>query len=333
MRRRDVIVGLLLTAAASRAKAQKNENVYRIAVMSLSVPVSDLTANGSQPNYRAFFQKLQELGYVEGQNLSVARYSGQGQSEQFSELSVEAVRGNPDLIFAADHRIARALKTATDVIPVVTILGDPVAEGIVSSLARPGGNITGVTTVAGYEIAGKRLQVLHEMVPSASRVAWLASRTQWEGPDGAALREAAQRRKISLLGPPLDAPLHEAEYRRVFSAMAQQGVDALIVNGQGENFTNRHLILRLIDEAKLPAIYSFREFADLGGLMVYGIDLRDIFRHAAGQVDEILRGGKPGDIPFYQPTKFELVINLKTANALGLNVPDALLARADEVIE
>jgi putative tryptophan/tyrosine transport system substrate-binding protein len=216
---------------------------------------------------------------------------------------------------------------------VTTILGDPIAEGIVSSLARPGGNITGVTITAGYEIGGKRLEVLREMVPSASRVAWLASRTQWDGPDGTSLREAAERSKVSLLGPPLDAPLDEAEYRRVFASMAQEGVDALIVNGQSENFINRRLIVELADEARLPAIYSFREFAEIGGLMVYGIDLPDIFRHAADQVAEIFKGAKPGEIPFYQPTKFELLVNLKTAKALGIQIPQSILARADEVIE
>jgi putative tryptophan/tyrosine transport system substrate-binding protein len=332
MNRRMVITALLLAAMMRGAHAQQNAPVYRLAIATPSLPVSDLTEMGNQPNYRAFFQKLRELGYVEGQNLSVARYSAEGRTEQFDQLADQVVRGKPDLIFAV-ARVVRSIKAATDAIPVVTIAGDPVAEGIVSSLARPGGNITGVTIVAGYEIAGKRLEVLREMVPAASRVAWLASHAMWESPDGTTLQGAALRTKISLVGPPLGAPLDEAEYRSVFAAMARDGVDAQIVNGEAVNYANRRLIVELLEQTGLPAIYSFREFADIGGLMVYGPDLTDLYRHAAGQVDQILKGAKPADIPFYQPTKFALTINLKTAKALGLTVPPTLLIGADEVIE
>jgi putative ABC transport system substrate-binding protein len=185
-------------------------------------------------------------------------------------------------------------------------------------LARPGGNITGSTVDAGVEIIGKSLELLREMVPTASRVAWLASPAVRESPIGAALREAAQRMKISIVGPPLDPPFEEAGYRRVFEAMMQEGVDALVVDYQAENFTNRQLIVGFAEKARIPAIYPSRLFAEVGGLMAYGMDIRDL---------------KPSDIPFYQPTKFELVINLKTAKALGFTVPPSLLATADEVIE
>ena len=139
--------------------------------------------------------------------------------------------------------------------------------------------------------------------------------------------------QISLVGPPLQAPFNEAEYRRVFAAMAQAGADALLVNGGPENFGNRQLIVELAEKARLPAIYVFREFTDIGGLMSYGVNLGDLLRHAADQIDQILKGTKPGDIPFYQPTKFELIINLRTAKALGITVPPTLLIAADEVIE
>jgi putative tryptophan/tyrosine transport system substrate-binding protein len=155
----------------------------------------------------------------------------------------------------------------------------------------------------------------------------------WEAPEGAAVKEAAQRIKMSLVGPPLDAPLQEAEYRRVFAAMTRAGVDALIVSDQGENSANNRLIVKLAEEARLPAIYPFPHYAEVGGLMAYGVDIADTFRHAADQVDQILTGTKAGEIPFYQPTKFELVVNVKTAKALGLAVPPTLLIAADKVIE
>jgi putative ABC transport system substrate-binding protein len=290
-----------------------------------------MSETGSR-RFGAFFQRLRDLGYIEGQNLSVERYSGEGRTK-FAELAREVVPGNPDLIFVNTSRITREIKTATQTIPVVSVGADPVAYGVVSSLARPGGNITGATVDAGVEIVGKRLELLREMIPTASRVAYLGSHGMWEGADGAAMREVAQRIKISLIGPPLESPLREAEYRRVFAAMTQAGADALVVANQSELLTDRRLILKLAENARLPAIYPDRDFAEIGGLMAYGVELQDVFRHAAEQVDQILKGAKPGDIPFYQPTKFELVINAKASKAVGITVPPKLLALADEVIE
>jgi putative ABC transport system substrate-binding protein len=333
MRRRDFIVGLLCAAPVELAQAQQKAQVYRIAVVNPSDPVEVMSETGSRYGYHAFFLRLRQLGRIEGQNFSVARYSGQGRTEHFAELAREVVRGNPDLIFVNSSRLTREIKVATDTIPVVSIVADPVAFGIVSNLARPGGNITGSTADAGVEIIGKLLDLLREMVPTASRVAWLASPAVRESPFGAALREVAQRMKISIIDPPLDPPFEEAAYRRVFEAMMQEGVDALVVHDQVENFTNRHLIVGFAEKARIPAIYPSRMFADVGGLMAYGVDIRDLYRHAAEQVDQVLNGTKPSDIPFYQPTKLELVINLKTAKALGLTVPPSLLATADEVIE
>jgi putative ABC transport system substrate-binding protein len=328
--RRDVIAGLLVAATIGRAHAQQKTKIYRLAVVHPSAPVSDLSETGSR-RYRAFFQRLRELGYIEGQNLSVERYTGEGRPD--AEMIGEVIRGNPDLIFVVTVALAREVKRATDTVPIVAIGFDPVALGVVPSLARPGGNITGATTDAGVEITGKSVELLQEMVPAASRVAWLASPMVWESPYGAAIRGAAQRIKISLIGPPVEAPFQEAEYRHVFVAMGQEGADALVVSGESQHLTNRRLVVELAEKARLPAIYPYREFTDIGGLMAYGADPADINRHAADQVDQVLKGRKPEEIPFYQPTKFEMVINLKTAKALGLTAPDWLLARADEVIE
>jgi putative ABC transport system substrate-binding protein len=332
MRRRDFfsLVGGAVVAVVPRFAGAQQGKVYRLAVVHPSSPLSNLTETGP-PGYRAFFQRLHELGYVEGQNLSVARYSGGGQTERFSDLTAEVIRGKPDVISAVSTRLTRDFKTATATIPVVALLSDPVSDGIVSSLARPGGNITGVATSAGYsEIGGKWLELLREMVPAASKVGYLCSRRIW---NDKSILMPAQRMNISIIGPPLDPPLNEAEYRRVFAAMTEAGVDALLVGDQSEHFTNRRLIVELAEAARLPAIYPLPGFVDVGGLMAYGPDLVEIWRHAAEQVDQILKGAKPGEIPFYQPTKFPLVINIKTAKELGITVPQSLLIAADEVVE
>lgn len=333
MRRREFIAGLLLTTPIAPALAQQKTNVPRIAAVLTAEPVTDLSETGTLPGFSAFFRRLRQLGYIEGQNLTVERYSGEGRTEHFAELAGEIVRSNPDLIFLAGDRLMLELKRATDKIPVVAILGDPVAQGIVASLARPGGNITGVTVVAGVEINGKALELLRELVPAVSRVGWLASRRTWEGPYASAVREAARRISITVVGPPLEAPFQEAEYRRVFSAMVQEGADGLFVFGLPENLANRRLIVELAEKARLPAMYSYPDFAKSGGLISYGVDLPEIGSHAADQVDQILKGANPGDTPFYQPTKFALVVNLKAAKALGITVPQTLLIAADEVIE
>jgi putative ABC transport system substrate-binding protein len=214
-------------------------------------------------------------------------------------------------------------------------MADPVPYGIVTSLARPGGNITGVSVVAGLEIWGKRLEVLRETVPTASRVGFLGSRQIWELPGGqtSALREETKNLNISLLGPPLESPIQEGEYRRVLSGMAQQQLDGVVVSDQTENVTYRRLIVELANSARLPTVFPYREQFDVGGLMAYGPSLADVYRRLASYIDQILRGAKPGELPIYLASKFELLVNLKVAKALALSLPPSLLARADEVIE
>ncbi|HEV2549205.1 MAG TPA: ABC transporter substrate-binding protein [Stellaceae bacterium] len=333
MNRRAFIGGLLLGAAIRCAHAQQPAKVYRVAVVSPSTPVGEISETGDF-RYRAFLVRLRELGYVEGQNLTVARYSAEERTENFAELARTVLRDGPEVISASGDRLAREFRAATDTIPIVTTVSDPVTLGLVKTLARPGGNITGTSIDGGVEMEGKRLELLCEMVPRASKVGYLATRRVWEeGTYVRATKEAAARMKISLVGPPLDAPFREVEYRRVLTMMAREGADALVVNAQPENTTNARLIVELAKQTRLPAIYSYPSFAEIGGLMTYGVDLSDVMRHSADQVDLILKGATPGDIPFYQPTKFHLVINLKTAKALGIEIPNSLLAQADEVIE
>jgi putative ABC transport system substrate-binding protein len=214
---------------------------------------------------------------------------------------------------------------------------DPVAAGFAASLARPGGNITGVSVDVGDELEGKRLEILKEAVPKTSRVAFLAPRHIWEGTSNVDsihnLREVARHLGVTLVGAPLDSPIQEPEYRRVFAAMAKEHVDALLVSDVPDNFTHRRLIVELVEKARLPAIYPWLDFVEIGGLMAYVIDLKEVWRRAADQVGQILKGAHPGEVPIYQPTTFELIINLKTARALSIEMPPLLLARADEVIE
>ena len=304
----------------------------RIAFVHPSAKVSEMSVS-SQTYYRAFFEELIRLGYIEGQNLGVERYSGEGQSERYAELVRNVVNTHPDVIVTLGARLSLDFKMATTTIPIVTIMFDPVAQGLVTSIARPGGNITGVTIAGGFEIIGKRMGLLVEAMPKLSTVGYLASRPYWEDIRGAAAREAAKRAGISLKAALLDSAFNEAEYQRVFTSMEQDRADALMVSEEVEHIANRATIVELAAKDRIPTIYPIREFVEAGGLMAYSIDLADIYRRLANLIDRILKGANPGDIPFYQPTKFEMSINLKTAKTLGLEMPPMLVARADEVIE
>jgi putative ABC transport system substrate-binding protein len=338
MRRREFILFLGGATTVSRggllaAPAQQPTKERRIAIVAASDPVAELTEDGGNPHYEAFLEELRRLGDVEGRNLVIERYSGEGRTEHYFELVSEVVSRNPNVIFANTSLLVRRLKQATVTIPIVGFTADPVAYGIVTTLSRPGGNVTGVSADAGVEIWGKRLEFLREAVPNASRVGFLTYRLSWEGAQGKVLREAARAAGIELLGPPLDDPIQPPEYERVVTLMARHSAHALIVGDTSNNFTYRRLIVDLAEVNRLPAIYPYREYLRLGGLMGYAIDSEELLRHAAGQVDRILRGEKPGEIPYYQAATFQLIVNLKTARALGVDMPPALLARTDEVIE
>jgi putative ABC transport system substrate-binding protein len=328
MNRRGFIAGLMLAGTTPSAWAQAPGRVFRIAIVSVGQRVTQMGTRASPE----IFNELRQLGYVEGRNLVVEPYSAEGRGH-YAELAEEVVRSKPDLIFAWTSYLTRQFKAATTTIPIVAYMSDPVGNGVVASLARPGGNITGVSPDAGVEIASKRLEILREAIPKMSRLGFLAPRVRWDDSNGREMQESARRLGIFLLGPPLDSPIDEDEVRRVFSALTQQGADAIEVDGAGENYENRQLIVNLAAEARLPAIYPYREIVDLGGLMSYAADLTAAGRHIARQIDEILRGAKPAEIPIYQPTEFNLIINLKTAKALGIAIPQSLIYRADEVIE
>lgn len=333
MRRRDFIAGLCLAATLGRAEAQQTGKVYRIAIASPATPVAKMTDNTSgDPAWRAFLGELRRLGYVEGANLRVERYSGGGRAEQFSELATDMLRLAPDIIFTTSRKLVLDLRGATTTIPIVVMMPDPLALGVVASLARPGGNVTGVSVDAGMEIWGKRFDLLSEAVPKMSKVGVLITRDFSASSGAEAVREAAKRGGIAVVATPLDDAT-EAGYRRAFAAMTRERADAVFVADEPEHYTNRRLIVELAEEARLPASFAVREAVEIGGFMAYAFDLPDAMQRAADDVGQILEGRKPGEIPVHQATKFELVINLKTARALGVTVPPSLLAQADEVIE
>jgi putative ABC transport system substrate-binding protein len=330
MQRREFITlfGGAATTWPLAAQAQQPAKMKRIAIVFPSAKVSDISMSGPS-RYRAFFEELSRLNYVEGQNLKVERYSGEGQPERYAELARHVVNTHPDLIFAVGASLSLELMS-TATIPIVTVVGDPIALGFVESIARPGGNITGVTVQAGLELEGKRIGLMVETMPKLSTLSYLVSQRYWEDArrSGPVVREAAKRAGISLKAALLGSTFNEVEYQRVFRSMEQDQADALMVSEEGEHITNRATIVELAAKNRIFTMYPYREFVEIGGLTAYSINLADVYRRVANIIDKILRGASPGDIPFYQPTKFELSINLKTAKALGLEMPAMLLARA-----
>ena len=302
----------------------------RIAMVSPATKIGDMGVGNRF--YRMFFEELSRLGYVEGQNLVVERYSGEGRTEHYADMARDVVNTHPDLIFSQTTRLALNFKAATTTIPIITTTADPIAGGLVSSLARPGGNITGVSVDAGIDILGKRLELLLEATSKLSNARFLVSQLSWERFLGAAVREASRRLGISLKGEPMSS-FNEQEYQRASNSMEHERVDGILVSDESEQFTYRRLLVELAAKTQIPTIYAYREHVELGGLMAYSFDLEDLFRGSARQVAEILKGANPGDVPFRQTTKFQLIVNVKTAKALGLEMPSTLLLRADEVIE
>jgi putative tryptophan/tyrosine transport system substrate-binding protein len=275
MRRREFIAGLMFAAAMGRTQAQQTGKVYRIAFAHPTAPVADQNqASKGSLTIPAIFEELTRLGYVEGRNLLIERYSGEGRAAHYRELAREIVSRNPDLIIAFANNIVLDLKAATSTIPIVGIFARPVEFGIVPSLARPGGNITGVSVDVGFDQWPKRYQLLKEAVPQITRLGVLESRNSRER-FSEEIRENALRISVSIVGPPLERPTDEQEYERVFAALAQEGAEGLTVTDESENLTHRRLIVELAAKGRLPTIYPFRQFVEAGGLMSYGSDISE----------------------------------------------------------
>jgi putative ABC transport system substrate-binding protein len=334
MKRREFITLIGGTAAAWPlvARAQQRAKMKRISMVHPTEPIANMVASNHR-FWGAFFEELGRAGFVEGKNLVVERYSAAGQPDRFAPLAREVVDTHPDAIYAISSFISVAFKAATTTIPIVCVTSDPVAAGLVSNIARPGGNITGRSVDTGFEIWGKRIGLLKEALPKLSNIFLIAEKTaRWEGPFGSAVRQAATAANIVLNAAFLEK-LDEAAYQRVFAAFEQDRPDALLLSDYGGHITNAPTIVALAANHSLPTIYAFRDYVELGGLISYGDDLEALGRSAGYQMGQVLNGTNPGDIPFDQVTRLELAINLKTAKSLALEFPATLLGSADLVVE
>jgi putative ABC transport system substrate-binding protein len=317
--------GLLVAPLA--AEAQQAAKIARIGYLSLNLA-------GNPHTREAFRQGLRDLGYVEGRSVVIEYRDAEGKLERLPALAAELVALKVDVIVAVSTPQALAAKQATRTLPIVfATAADPVTSGLVTSLARPGGNVTGLSFLA-PELVGKRLEQLKQAVPGVNRVAVLRQ------PGGHGERtEKDMLKEAEVAARTLEVRLQFVEaggpedFDRAFSDMTRARADALTVLSSTMLFVERRHLVELAAKHRLPAVYTSREYVDAGGLMAYGPDLADLFRRTATYVDKILKGAKPADLPVEQPTKFELVINLKTAKALGLTIPQSLLGRADEIIQ
>jgi putative ABC transport system substrate-binding protein len=324
MRRRELIAGLAMAAWPISASGQEANRVRRIGVL---VGLSE-DDPGMKPRLIALRQGLDELGWVEGRNLRVERRYAPGGSGA-EQLAQELVALQPDVILSHTVSVTAALRGKTRATPIVFVsVGDPLGAGFISSLARPGGNLTGFAGTHA-DLMGKRLELLRDTVPRLARVVVLSQETNPGNPEYVRQAQVAAR----ALGVPLQfLTVRDAgDFERAFTEA--RGASALIQLDDVVFTSHRKHIVELAVKNQLPAIYGFREFVDVGGLMAYGPDWPDLYRRAAIYVDKILKGAKAGDLPIEQPTKFELLINLKTAKTLRLTIPPSLLARADQVIE
>jgi putative ABC transport system substrate-binding protein len=328
MDRRNFIhaVATALLASPLSARAQHTGKVPRIAYLALN------SVESAPQLFVAFRQGLRERGWVDGQDIVIEVREADGKAERLPALVAELIKLKVDIIVATSSVTTRIAKNATKTIPIVMATSaDALGESFVPSLAHPGGNITGMTFFAGPEIAGKQLELLKTAIPAASRIAVLTNPTNGAHP--------AQIRESQVAARTFGVQLHVREARfpdqldAAFAAMTRERASAVLVVSDSMFYGQRRRIVDLAATSRLPAMYSQKEFVDAGGLISYGASLPDMYRRAATHVDKILKGTNPGEIPVEQPTAFELVINVKTAKALGLTIPQSLLLRADEVIQ
>ena len=323
-------VALGLVAVPVPANAQQPPKVSRIGYL----VTGPLEAPEQRSGFDAFREGMRELGYVEGQNIVIEIRQADGKIERFPALARELVGLKVDVIVAANSPAGRAVRHATTTIPtVVPVMGDPVGDGLVASLARPGGNITGLAFI-GPQLVPKRLELLKEALPGVSRVAVLWHPGAYgERTMNDMMKDAEAAARTLGLQLRLATARDPDELGRAFATIANERADALFVFPSTMLFTERRRIVELATKQRLPSMSQDRVFVELGGLLSYGANITELSRRGAAYVDKILKGARPADLPVEQPTKFELVINLKTAKALGLTIPPSLLARADEVIQ
>jgi putative ABC transport system substrate-binding protein len=334
MRRREFIglFGGLSTTIVSGA-ARGRGTPKRVALVSVSpTPVTQMHELSTSVYFRTFFEELRRLGYVEGKNLVVLRFTSGGQSDRIPDTAREAVAATPDVIFAFTSRMVQQLKKTTTSIPVVGYTADPISSGIVEDLSHPGENITGVATEASSEFDGKRLSLFREFAPRASRVAVLAPVSYWRTIYGDAFRDAAGRLGFTIVGKPIEDPVSQEAIEREILRIAAEHAQLLVIPDLPENNAYFRQIVELSVREKLPTLAPTRMYVTAGALMSYGADPVDLMRRAVAYVDRILKGERPGDLPIYRATRYELVINRNTAESLNLSIPPILETAADEII-
>jgi putative ABC transport system substrate-binding protein len=277
MMQRGLLICLLLAWSMQYAIGQQAGKTYRIAIIVLASPIVEIAESGSNPVFPSLFKELRRLGYIEGKNLVVSRYTAEGYEDRLGAIAHKAVDQNPDLIFGGSPRLIAQLKEATSTIPIVAATADPVAWGIVSNLARPGGNITGVSIDAGLEIWGKRLALLKEVAPHLSKVGYLATRRVWDGPQAKAVLDAAKGLGLQIVGPPL-VNSTRGEFERVFAEWSHQGIDGVILSDQAEHVSpaNAQIVADLATKVRLPLISSYMLTTQYGGLMAYAHDHEEL---------------------------------------------------------
>ena len=330
MRRRDFLAVLSAAAAPWPVWAQAPPKQYRIAIAD---PAFTTTEWRNLPLYRPLFPELRRLGDIEGVNLKAEYFTAEGHVERYADLARRVVERAPDVIVSLTGDLVPSLISETRTIPIVALMANPDFVGSVGNLARPGGNLTGISIYAGIEIEGKRLQLLKEAVPSASRVVVLNTGAEpvyekWQPK----LQEYAEKLQISLTEVLLRDP-SPPEIERGFAELARNRPDALLLGPEPAFATHARLITQWADETRLPAMYPYPVYAEHGGLMTYTFDPAELGRQVADDVHQVLHGARPGDIPIYQATRFKFTVNLNAAKAIGFTFLQTILARADEVIE
>ena len=321
------LVGLGASASILPHSLHAQTKMHRLAFVHSGIPADRLTESGGPFWVQKVYRTLRELGDVEGQNLSVERFSANGRSERFASLAADVVSRKPDVIVVNFNDLAKQFTIATSTIPLVVITGDPIAAGLLTNLARPEGNLTGVSINAGVEIYGKRLQIIKEAKPKSTKVAALFSGALSGMSD---YEEAARRLGIELVARQLD-DVSDAKLSQTFAEIVGQQFDAVIVDEGGSFLAKRALMASLAGEHHLLVLYPYRDYVEEGGPIAYAPDLGELAQRMANDIHQIFNGSKVGDLPFYLPKTFQLIVNAKAARALDL--PPVFMANADEVIE
>ena len=331
MRRRVFLLAVCNAAFAREIPAQQPKARFRIGVVLTTSPLAEMLGpEPVHPRVRAFIRELRRLGYDEAHNLVIDRRSAEGKFDRFPDILAELLSLKPDVLVTLGGPMTLAAKKLTQSVPIIAMaVSDPIGMGVVNSMARPGGNVTGMSATVGPELSAKRIELLKDAVPTITKVAYLGQKTDWDSSHGLAARRAAQALGITMIF----AEAKPKDYSGGLAQVKSERPGAVFVGDQFPNWVNRHAIVEALNTMRLPSTHAYSESVEIGGFMSYANYADDTWLRAAAYVDKILKGAKPGDLPIEQPARFELVVNVKAAKALGIVIPQSFLVRADRVIE